>query len=70
MKSLDDCRSLSIQRADTVSEKAVRPMEFTGVAVANDPGSDAAARCGGRERGAVLRSVWLVSSLSKRLKRK
>ncbi len=36
VKSLYYCRSLSIQRADTVSEKAVRPAEFTGVAVAND----------------------------------
>jgi ribonucleoside-diphosphate reductase alpha chain len=29
MKSLYYCRSLSIQRADAVSEKAVRPVEFT-----------------------------------------
>ncbi len=38
VKSLYYCRSLSIQRADTVSEKPVRPVEFTGVpvAVAND----------------------------------
>ena len=35
MKSLYYCRSLSIARADTVSEQAVRPAEFTGVA-AND----------------------------------
>jgi len=33
VKSLYYCRSLSIQRADNVSEKAVRPMEFTPVAV-------------------------------------
>lgn len=32
LKSLYYCRSLSIQRADTVSEKAVRPAEFLGVA--------------------------------------
>jgi ribonucleoside-diphosphate reductase alpha chain len=31
LKSLYYCRSLSIQRADTVSEKAVRPAEFTGI---------------------------------------
>ena len=37
MKSLYYCRSLSIARADTVSEKAVRPAEFTGVP-ANDGG--------------------------------
>jgi ribonucleoside-diphosphate reductase alpha chain len=33
MKSLYYCRSLSIQRADTVSEKAIRPDEFTGIPV-------------------------------------
>jgi ribonucleoside-diphosphate reductase alpha chain len=38
MKSLYYCRSLSIQRADNVSEKAVRPDEFTGIPVANDQG--------------------------------
>jgi len=38
MKSLYYCRSLSIARADTVSEKAVRPAEFTGI-----PANDAAA---------------------------
>ena len=31
VKSLYYCRSLSIQRADTVSEKAVRPDEFKGI---------------------------------------
>ena len=31
VKSLYYCRSLSIQRADNVSEKAVAPAEFTGV---------------------------------------
>ena len=36
VKSLYYCRSLSIQRADTVSEKAIRPDEFTGIPVAND----------------------------------
>jgi ribonucleoside-diphosphate reductase alpha chain len=38
MKSLYYCRSMSIQRADTVSETPVRPVEFTGVPemVAND----------------------------------
>jgi len=35
VKSLYYCRSLSIQRADNVSEKAIRPDEFTGIA-AND----------------------------------
>ncbi len=39
VKSLYYCRSLSIQRADNVSEKAVRPAEFTGVAAANDQGT-------------------------------
>ena len=38
VKSLYYCRSLSIQRADAVSEKAVRPAEFLGV-----PSNDAAA---------------------------
>jgi ribonucleoside-diphosphate reductase alpha chain len=38
VKSLYYCRSLSIQRADTVSEKAIRPDEFTGIPVANDQG--------------------------------
>ena len=33
VKSLYYCRSLSIQRADAVSEKAVRPVEFTPLAV-------------------------------------
>jgi ribonucleoside-diphosphate reductase alpha chain len=33
VKSLYYCRSLSIQRADNVSEKAVRPDEFTGIPV-------------------------------------
>jgi ribonucleoside-diphosphate reductase alpha chain len=37
VKSLYYCRSLSIQRADNVSEKAVRPSEFTGTGLsAND----------------------------------
>jgi ribonucleoside-diphosphate reductase alpha chain len=31
LKSLYYCRSLSIQRADNVSEKAIRPDEFTGI---------------------------------------
>jgi ribonucleoside-diphosphate reductase alpha chain len=34
VKSLYYCRSLSIQRADAVSEAAVRPAEFAGAAVA------------------------------------
>ena len=36
VKSLYYCRSLSIQRADNVSENAIRPLEFTGIPVAND----------------------------------
>jgi len=37
VKSLYYCRSLSLQRADNVSEKAVAPEAFTGVmGVAND----------------------------------
>jgi ribonucleoside-diphosphate reductase alpha chain len=40
VKSLYYCRSMSIQRADAVSEKAVRPLEFTGVASANLPAND------------------------------
>src|SRR6185312_10143973 len=34
LKSLYYCRSLSIQRADTVSEKVVRPPEMAGAAAA------------------------------------
>ena len=34
VKSLYYCRSLSIARADSVSEKAVRPEEFTGIPIA------------------------------------
>ncbi len=37
LKSLYYCRSLSIQRADNVSEKAVRPAEFTGIPAAKPP---------------------------------
>jgi ribonucleoside-diphosphate reductase alpha chain len=40
MKSLYYCRSMSIQRADAVSEKALRPEEFTGVLAANLPAND------------------------------
>ena len=40
MKSLYYCRSMSIQRADNVSEKAVRPEEFTGVLAADLPAND------------------------------
>ncbi len=36
VKSLYYCRSLSIQRADNVSEKAVRPLAFTGTPASND----------------------------------
>lgn len=36
MKSLYYCRSLSIARADNVSEKAVAPMAIEGIAAAND----------------------------------
>jgi ribonucleoside-diphosphate reductase alpha chain len=36
VKSLYYCRSLSIQRADNVSEKAVRPLAFTGTPANND----------------------------------
>jgi ribonucleoside-diphosphate reductase alpha chain len=39
VKSLYYCRSLSIQRADNVSEKAIRPEEFTGIPIALDQGS-------------------------------
>ena len=38
VKSLYYCRSLSIARADTVSEKAQRPVEIAGVSSANDTG--------------------------------
>jgi ribonucleoside-diphosphate reductase alpha chain len=37
VKSLYYCRSLSIQRADNVSEKAIRPEEFTGIPVEGVP---------------------------------
>ena len=40
VKSLYYCRSMSIQRADAVSEKVERPLEFTGVAIANLPAND------------------------------
>jgi ribonucleoside-diphosphate reductase alpha chain len=40
MKSLYYGRSMSIQRADAVSEKALRPEEFTGVLAANLPAND------------------------------
>ena len=40
VKSLYYCRSMSIQRADAVSEKAVRPLEFTGLSAANHPSND------------------------------
>jgi len=43
VKSLYYCRSLSIQRADNVSEKAVRPDEFTGIAANDFPAAPAAA---------------------------
>jgi ribonucleoside-diphosphate reductase alpha chain len=36
VKSLYYCRSLSIQRADAVSEKAVRPVEFTPLSVMDE----------------------------------
>jgi ribonucleoside-diphosphate reductase alpha chain len=36
LKSMYYCRSLSIARADNVSEKAVAPVAFTGVVAAND----------------------------------
>jgi ribonucleoside-diphosphate reductase alpha chain len=39
LKSLYYCRSMSIQRADNVSEKAVRPAEFTGIPEAHDQGA-------------------------------
>jgi len=51
MKSLYYCRSLSIARADTVSEKVVRPAEFTGIPV-NDGAAPlplAAAGAGGTD---------------------
>ena len=65
VKSLYYCRSLSIQRADNVSEKAVAPAAFIGVmgVPANDGQAPlplvAAAR--GRMRR-ITRSVWPVSS--------
>jgi ribonucleoside-diphosphate reductase alpha chain len=36
VKSLYYCRSLSIQRADTVSDQGVAPLAFTGMSAAND----------------------------------
>jgi ribonucleoside-diphosphate reductase alpha chain len=38
VKSLYYCRSLSLQRADNVSEKAVAPEAFTGVLAAVNDG--------------------------------
>ncbi len=40
VKSLYYCRSLSIQRADAVSEKAVAPVAFVGMAAAASEGTD------------------------------
>ena len=40
VKSLYYCRSMSIQRADAVSEKAIRPLEFTGLSAINHPSND------------------------------
>ena len=40
VKSLYYCRSMSIQRADAVSEKAVRPLEFIGLSAINHPSND------------------------------
>jgi ribonucleoside-diphosphate reductase alpha chain len=37
VKTLYYCRSLSIQRADTVSEKALRPAEFSGASIPPPP---------------------------------
>ncbi|HEY6430405.1 MAG TPA: ribonucleoside-diphosphate reductase subunit alpha [Acetobacteraceae bacterium] len=57
VKSLYYCRSLSIQRADNVSETPVRPVEFTGVPVANDaigPLPLVAAAAAGRARGGAV----------------
>ena len=67
VKSLYYCRSLSIARADNVSEKAVAPVAFTGVmggVAANDgqaPLPLVAAAAG--EWGRITRSVWRVSRL-------
>ena len=65
VKSLYYCRSLSIQRADNVSEKAVAPAAFIGVmgVPANDGQAPlplvAGRRCGRMRR--ITRSVWPVS---------
>jgi ribonucleoside-diphosphate reductase alpha chain len=44
MKSLYYCRSLSIQRADAVSEAAVRPEEFSPAATGGVPATDGQVR--------------------------
>ena len=44
VKSLYYCRSLSIQRADNVSEKAVAPAAFTGVMGVPPPANDGQAQ--------------------------
>ncbi len=69
VKSLYYCRSLSIQRADNVSETAVRPAEFTGLLLR-------CRRMMGRRRcrwwrlltgmRRITRSVWPVSKGGKR----
>jgi ribonucleotide reductase alpha subunit len=55
VKSLYYCRSLSIQRADNVSEAAVRPAEFTGAVAA---GGGRGGKCDG------LRGVSGLSVIS------
>ncbi|MGH7155573.1 MAG: ribonucleoside-diphosphate reductase subunit alpha, partial [Acetobacteraceae bacterium] len=54
VKSLYYCRSLSIQRADNVSEKAVRPEELSGTVVATDDPSGVVPLVAGAERVAPV----------------
>jgi ribonucleoside-diphosphate reductase alpha chain len=55
VKSLYYCRSLSIARADAVSEKAVAPAAFTGAAFANATAHDGPANDGQAELPLVAR---------------
>ncbi len=60
VKCLYYCRSLSLQRADNVSDQAVRPAEFS--AVAGSPTTRP--RCRSlrrRRRGWITRNAWRVS---------
>ena len=66
VKSLYYCRSLSIQRADNVSEKVVRPTEMA-TAEANETGRAPAVGCSLPRDGDELRGMPRLSVRSPRL---